>query len=129
MSISDIELLLAGGIHSSKLITINKKYSIETRRKMGNKVRTPLGEFYTMKEAATAHNFFRNGDANGSAIRWRIRTGVPGYEFVCPEQQKQIIQNLKSSPRPGRGHYIRTSDTLKKMSESRKAAKRNVKNV
>ena len=43
-------------------------------------VRTPLGEFDTLKRAAEAHGMFYEG--NGGIIRQRIKKAVPGYEWV-----------------------------------------------
>jgi hypothetical protein len=132
---TDIELLLAGPIHSAKLYnksddiiarTVAKnlgrpcseerklkisvalkgrKHSKETRAKRSasgrgrtasqetreklsaalkgrnplwsaTKVRTPLGVFNSIKEATAAHGLGVNG------ITYRIKKGVPGYEYV-----------------------------------------------
>ena len=58
----------------------NKGVKVYGRNGRARAVRTPLGEFDTLKRAAEAHGMFYEG--NGGIIRQRIKKAVPGYEWV-----------------------------------------------
>ena len=58
----------------------NKGVKVYGKNHRARAVRTPLGEFDTLKRAAEAHGMFYEG--NGGIIRKRIKRAVPGYEWV-----------------------------------------------
>ena len=64
----------------AKIGQSNRGVKVYGRNGRARAVRTPLGEFDTLKRAAEAHGMFYEG--NGGIIRQRIKKAVPGYEWV-----------------------------------------------
>ena len=105
MSMYDLELLLSNTIHPRTLYVANCE----------KKVRTPLGIFESAKAAGIAYGL------TGTSIKHRINDRMPGYEYVCSDDQKKVIDKT-SEPivRTPKGHHIRTPEMREKLSQAKR---------